>query len=84
MSRSVVTVTSARKVVFRFVSRACALPSAISSRISASIRPTGFDRSLPRIDGIVQNAHFWLHPSLTRRYAQWRGVRRRRLESSSK
>ena len=29
----------------------------------------GLDRSLPRIDGMVQNVQFWLHPSPTRRYA---------------
>ncbi len=39
---------------------------AISLLTSAA---SGLERILPRIDGIVQNAQFWLHPSLIRRYA---------------
>ena len=59
-------------------------PEAISPRASAAIASSGFERILPRIEGIVQNAQRWLQPSLMRRYAQCRGVRRTRSSSPSK
>ena len=59
-------------------------PSASRARASETMVSTGFERILPRMEGMVQNAQRWLQPSLMRRYAQCRGVRRKRFESSSK
>lgn len=42
-------------------------PSAASSFASSRICSIGFDRINPRIEGIVQNVHPWLHPSDIRR-----------------
>jgi hypothetical protein len=60
-------------------------PSLTSSRASATMRSTRLaERILPRIEGMVQKAQFWLHPFAD---AEVRVVARReaeRAESSSK
>ena len=53
-------------------------PSATSARASVVTLSTVRLRCRPRICGMMQNVHGWLHPSAIFTYAKWRGVSRKR------